>query len=530
MLGGDAMKLGMLPTTIPGQGMPMQVSQPVFGYPNGSDQQRQYAPGAQAPIVINAAGVPIREATSTALVQPTPYRGIPVHTAPPAYAAPAISRRTKLILGGVGLSLFAAIATVAIIKGSSSRAKPTEPSPTTKPTLEASEPPKKATFSPIVTPTDPPKVVTPTITPKTDPPKVVTPTITPKTDPPKVVTPTITPKTDPPKVVAKVDPPKVVAPTVTPKTDPPKVVKTEPAPKKEPPPKVVKIEPAPKKEPPPKVVKTEPAPKKEPPPKRVATADLNGYKSRADELYKAKNFAGASAALKAGSTNVGEEDAKELRNLAAIYSQFGKAYALGMAPGTAPKDALEQLKKAKNLDGSAGGAYTGEIEGRIGQVAPKAAVAVHGREELRGCSGGRAARRECGQQQLDHQLGEVRARVGRAHALQRCGGPEGLGSRRCEAEAPPDPEDRRRRSSPWYQKAGEGAQRRLNDAWPTITERAGGSLLRGARTRTACRCARRRRRAATVISFIFSPIAVTITILTPWVTGILLERARDLPA
>src|SRR6185436_3496659 len=97
----------------PGQGPPMAPSQLPPGYmPNGYPQ-------ANAQMLVAANGAP-RDATSTALVPPTPYNGMPVVAGPmQPYATPVLSRRVKMILAGAGLALFAAIATVAIIKGGS---------------------------------------------------------------------------------------------------------------------------------------------------------------------------------------------------------------------------------------------------------------------------------------------------------------------------------------------------------------------------------------------------------------------------
>src|SRR5262245_11983754 len=61
----------------------------------------------------------------TAHVPPMPYNGVlrppPSLQQQPVYdSTPALSRRTKLLLGGAGLTIVAAIATIAIIKGTSS--------------------------------------------------------------------------------------------------------------------------------------------------------------------------------------------------------------------------------------------------------------------------------------------------------------------------------------------------------------------------------------------------------------------------
>ncbi|MEO8705043.1 MAG: FHA domain-containing protein, partial [Kofleriaceae bacterium] len=102
----------VMPTTIPGQGPPMHPSHPhiqqmPFTYPNVADHAQH------AKLLVVQTGPNGRD--STAHVPPTPFG---MHAMQPQpYAAPPISRRTKLLLGGAGLALLAAIATAAIIKG-----------------------------------------------------------------------------------------------------------------------------------------------------------------------------------------------------------------------------------------------------------------------------------------------------------------------------------------------------------------------------------------------------------------------------
>ena len=107
---------GVMPTTIPGQGPPVAPSQPQimqYGYPSVGDM----------PLHING-GIP-RDATSTALVQPVPY-GSPMtaHQYSVAQPQPQISKRVKILLALALLMVVAAIATIAIIRGSSSSEAP----------------------------------------------------------------------------------------------------------------------------------------------------------------------------------------------------------------------------------------------------------------------------------------------------------------------------------------------------------------------------------------------------------------------
>ncbi len=369
---GDSMGMplpNVMPTTIPGQGPPLAPSQLPQHYIGGYPQQN-----SAGQMVVVGNHIP-RDATSTALVPPTPYNGIPVLSPQPAYAVPQLSRRTKMILAGAGLTLFAAIATVAIIKGASGgggaaaggapdveQTEPvkTESGKTIQP-IEPSkvEPPKAAKVE--LPKVEPPKVEPPKVEPpkaaKVEPPKVEPP----KKDPPKVEPPKAAkvepPKVEPPKTIAKIDPPKVEPP----KKDPPKKDPPKKDPPKKDPPRVVRADPPPKKEPP---------PKREPAPKRVGM-DTSGVKSKAEQQFKAKRFSEAAATLRAAANGADSDDASDLRSEAATYDQFGRAYNLGMAPATAAKDAYAALKKARNFDPD--GMFSSEIQTKLAQVAPRAA-------------------------------------------------------------------------------------------------------------------------------------------------------------
>jgi tetratricopeptide (TPR) repeat protein len=100
---------------------------------------------------------------------------------------------------------------------------------------------------------------------------------------------------------------------------------------------------------------------------------MQDLKAEATGLYRSKNFSGAAQAINASLAGFGPDDAKDLKTLAGIYSQLGKAYAVGMAYGTRATDALPALQRALSYDREVGGAYGSEIRERIGVVAPKAA-------------------------------------------------------------------------------------------------------------------------------------------------------------
>ncbi|MBA2538506.1 MAG: FHA domain-containing protein, partial [Deltaproteobacteria bacterium] len=110
----------VMPTTIPGQGVPMQPSQPQmqalpFTYPNMAEHVQHVQSSQHAKMLVITNGHQHHAGRdSTAHVPPTPYNGLPVMQ---PYVAPQLSRRTKMLLGGAGLTVLAAIATIAIIKG-----------------------------------------------------------------------------------------------------------------------------------------------------------------------------------------------------------------------------------------------------------------------------------------------------------------------------------------------------------------------------------------------------------------------------
>jgi hypothetical protein len=383
---GDAMQAprGMMPTTIPGQSAQQVAPRPMYApqtYPQASDMSAQ-AVGAHAHMLVMPQTQ--RGDGSTVHVPPTPYNGLPA-AQPARYLQPQLSKRTKYVLGGAALTLFAAIATVAIIKSGgkakSAGASPAQPKPHVEPITET---PKDRLDDTPKTDLPKPEVKVEPITPppKADPPKIA------KADPPKVEPPKADPpKADPPKI-AKVDPPKADPPKADPpkadppKADPPKIAKVDPPkpkadpPKADPPkadpPKIVKAEP-PKQTPPKQVKRTNTT--VEPKPKRVATAvDTGEVKTRADELYRNKKFSEAASVLYSSAKSLPEDDAKPLRYTASAYDKLARAYSIGTQPATKPIEAYQQLKAAESYDRAVGGAFIKEIQGKLAQVSPKAAI------------------------------------------------------------------------------------------------------------------------------------------------------------
>jgi hypothetical protein len=383
------MQGGLPSSTIPGQGPPLAPSQlppDMFGYPQSGPMPRQHVPGPNGHVIIN--GVAVRDATSTALVPPTPYNGMPHVMVPQPTFNASFSRRMKLILGGAALTLLAAIATVAIIKGGDS--KPASAKTDTKP--EA----KPATITPIEDKKPEVKsTVAPKVEQKPDVAKVETkpvetkPTITavvPKVEAkPELKTaktvaqPTVEAKPEAKKTEPKVETkalavtePKVEKKVETKKTETkkPETKKTE----KKKTEKVARTEPKPE----PEIKASKPEPKAK---NKTTAFDPSGAKNKADEQYRAKQFAAAATTLKSAAKSASDDDATELNSLAAIYQQFGAAYNVGMAAGTKPVEAFERLRKAQSLDNSAGKAFSDDLQGQLAKVAPRAAVAFMGAKE-----------------------------------------------------------------------------------------------------------------------------------------------------
>jgi len=354
----------VMPTTLPGQG-PLHQPPPhgmPFTYP--SVNELNHNSSQRAKLLIQASQPPGRDATSTAHVPPAPY-GIPVTMQP--RSSRGLARRTKLLLAGAALTVFAAIATIAIIKGTSGShetAEPatntTEPDNATKPDIQpiAEQPSPKGDTQLVVTP----NTAKPTETdpPKQDPPKQDPP----KQDPPKkdVVASTDPPKQDPPKQ----DPPKQDPP----KKDPPKKDPPKKDPPKKDPPKRIAIKKSPPKQDPPKR-----APQK----KRVATADVSSVRAEADQLYRQKKFREAAAALRRASSGTRGSLRTVLRTTAARYEELGKAYFYAMRPSADPAEAWLNLRRAKTYDRQLGGVYTAEIVAKQGKIAGKVALTLTAR-------------------------------------------------------------------------------------------------------------------------------------------------------
>ncbi len=412
----------MAPTLIPPPGTPMgslppaPLSQPYDYYGNGTNGGGYGAPPGSSPMfqqppppsgngmqamwgqphhmghmghpsgIEIAPGMPGRDATTTGLVPPGSYAPLAYGT--PHQGTPTLSRRAKLMLGGALLSVVAALATAAIIKGTSKSkdttatvetkddSKPVAkdaPKKLDKPSAPQGKPPTKTPPQTALTPTKttaPTKPATPT-KPTT---AATAPTVK-TTTPPVVATPTV--KTTAPTVKT---PPVTVAAALPPDDKPGKESKAEKK-KRE---KAEKAEKA-------RIAKEKRDKERRERAKSEQVAIDNqldsleempsasgtaGAKEKAEELYKKKKFSEAAAAIKSAA----KSDAS-LKKLLTAYEQVGNAYKAGMASGAKPVDAYRSLKRARSFDSNAGGYHEDEINTKLRDVAPRAAVTFLGSKD-----------------------------------------------------------------------------------------------------------------------------------------------------
>ncbi len=139
---------------------------------------------------------------STVLVPPTPYDMMPMA---PRYSQAQLSKRAKLVLSGVGLAVFAAVMTIAIVKSGNGKKSAAANPPAEKVKLDSKQTEPKLAAKP----TPEPVTVQPTVT-------APTPTVA-KTETPSVA------KTETPTVA------KTETPTVA-KTETPTVARSSPRP------------------------------------------------------------------------------------------------------------------------------------------------------------------------------------------------------------------------------------------------------------------------------------------------------------
>lgn len=407
--------LGPLPATLPGQGPPVPARGPrlPFSYPSATEilsqhAISQHAPGnPRGPVHVTAhAG---RDPTSTALVQPMSYSGSQAAIAPRTQRpAPRPSRRTRLALGIAGLVVFSGIVTLAILKGTSnsdvagtsSAISPTPPAAPTHgavATPKSNQPPTVTPLQPATgsgrasspsqprsdkpTPPAPPATGIAQTAPPTTPatPSSVTPVATARPDKPPQTAPTTPPATNPPPsadpdAATRTDKVTVAAtPTVTATRSDIRTDRTDHNDRK--PPRRGDTR---------KPDRSDRSDHSDRRPVEVAAAiphndkkhagrGMQDIKAEANSLYKSKNFSGAASLLTSSLSGFASDDAKELKSIAAIYTQLGRAYNIGMAPGTKPTEAYQALRRAIDYDRDVGSAYVSEMQDKLAGIATRAA-------------------------------------------------------------------------------------------------------------------------------------------------------------
>jgi pSer/pThr/pTyr-binding forkhead associated (FHA) protein len=332
--------------TIGGQGAPMR---PSFPYP----QAAEIPPHSVHAQMLIQQTHGRRGDGSTAHVQPVPYMGgMPMHAQPRGYEGPQLSRRTKLLLAGIGLAVLTGVVTAAVMKSGSkpkasaaatAKAGKTDSTKTTpnavkqQPTVEPIKEAPKQEAAKIATVTPPKQEPTPTV-------------------PPQKTVAAEPPKQEPPKQI-------VEAPKQVVKQEPKQVVKQEPKREKK------------------RESRREPVRETS---KRVAAADVDGAEEKADGLYRDRNFNGAAKVLAEAARGASDDEAKGLRLKSDKYAQLGKVYAQGTAPAQKANVAFEYLRQASNYDRNLGNAFDSDLQTRLAAVAPKAAVAYLAQQKYEG--------------------------------------------------------------------------------------------------------------------------------------------------
>lgn len=424
------------PATLPGQGPPVPPGRSPrlpFSYPSAPELLPQRGSGLiRAPLPV-APGHPARDATSTAQVHPMSYSGGPaVMAQPPAHGmVPRLSRRTAMVaLGVLGFAVCAAIATIAILRSAAGPldaggtvgtprpasastgeaasaaaapqaprvpANPTSPAAgsggprATRPANPPAAPaPAPAPANPAAGPANPPAGAARTAADRpaapsapSPAPSAETPSLRPApgNPPPGSPSPAPTAPARAPgrETVATAGPPASAPSPGEPAATPartPAADRTAPAPRQDvTPPARSERKPTrhvEAKKPERKPVEVAAAPSK--PERKHGGRSLLEVKNEATGLYRSKNFSGAALAITSSLSGFSGEDARELKSLAAIYGQLGKAYAVGMAPGTKPTEAYQALVRAIPYDREVGAAYGAELQDKLAAIAPRAAT------------------------------------------------------------------------------------------------------------------------------------------------------------
>ena len=426
---------GALPTTLPGQGPPRPARLP-FSYPSVSDMPPLLAAGGPRPPMLVTSAQPGRDATSTAQVPPMSYSNAgPAIVPPQAHRAPPPAhRRVKMMLGAAAIVLFAAVVTIAIVTAATrgpALEGPPPAVPAVRPSVVPIEPPSpvdpprpdKLAPSAATTPASVPRPDKLAAAPSLTTPPATAPSMPPATLParttpspigatvPSPVTATRPATTTPPPALATSPPATTTTtpsaagrPTPSTSTAPSVAMATTPAAPVRPdkpestPPRGDKPERTPRQEAAspgsPRADKKAPKrPDKKPDKKALAVRaepersevaaprvdkkhigrTVEDVKSDASSLYRVRKFSAAAASITAALSSFSGADLRELKNLVAIYTQFGRAYSIGMNTDTKPTEAFVLLGQAADFDRELGAAFAAEIRDRLLTVSLRAA-------------------------------------------------------------------------------------------------------------------------------------------------------------
>ena len=200
---------------------------------------------------------------------------------------------------------------------------------------------------------------------------------------------------------------------------------------------------------------TEPAPAAKPD-RRHSGHAVQDVKAEADTLYRAKNFSGAAAQITGALPSFSGAELQDLKTLAAVYTQLGKAYAIGMGPGTKPTEGIRYRADPREDRRSCdvGAAYTAEIDQHLATVATRAAASYMAAKEYESAYQAVRTSDAAGQHEPDQQIG---AREPRRHG----GGPVARGAERASARIPRTRGRRRSRCArAWWTRGARSTPRR----------------------------------------------------------------------
>jgi hypothetical protein len=259
-----------------------------------------------------------------------------------------MSKRAKYAIGAASLSVLAAISTIAVMKSGS--AKPA-------PTIVASAGSGLGALSLKVEPVR--VAAAPTPAPAPAPAPAPTPSPTPTPAPTPSPSPMVTP-------IAPAPAPKIETPTPAPKVEAPAPKKKDPPPKKDPAPKRDRIVQA---APPPPVEARQP-----PPPAPTPHKDPGEAFKASSQAYSQKHFSEAANIANVAAKSAASDDAAKLRHQAENIEKFARNYNIATAPATSPTEQFDRLRSAKSYDNALGGAFSGELDGKLKEVAGKAAM------------------------------------------------------------------------------------------------------------------------------------------------------------